>query len=169
MCGGTYAYMCGGTFSCVWVDSFKCVARLIRVWKIKHLNVWWDSFVCVNRPICICGGTYSCCETTLLYAWRELFCETTYLWQHLNKRIRLIHLLPFICVAGIIRMCEMTDLYLWRDLFTFSHLYAWRDLCKCLILKCDMTHFRVRHDSFIRLFICVTGLVRACEMTQLYI
>jgi len=162
MCVPRLNYMCAMTHSYVWHDSLTCVPWLIHNGAMTHSYVWHDSFICVTWLIDMCHLTHSyvchvsltcvawlihMCGMTHAHVWHDSFTFVAWLiadTTHKEQYTQILHTSKqsvdsdvchdlVTCMTRLIHMCAITDLLIC--------------MCHDVIHVCDMTPWRVCHDS----------------------
>ena len=173
-------HMCAVTHTCDTTHThnqaslmFSSVTWLIHTRDMTHSYEWHDSFIWVTWLIHMCDMTHSC-------EWHDSFIRVTWL----------IHM------RAVTHMCDMTQLTTRPALGSSSSTNKDVPVCDMTYLYGDMTHSDMWHDSFIHVTwlihmcdsipfsvtlssitsknlpvshhaaICVTGLIRMCDMTH---
>jgi len=162
-------YMCDMTHSCVWRESFVFVLTCLYVWHDSCMCVTWLSAPSLSA--CVFG----CFQMCTSRVWHDSsVCMT---WP-----IHVCHMTQYPCVTWlhfpawrVAYWCMCRDEFTWvpRRIYVCDRMrdtmrsYAWHDLFICvtwLIRSCDMTHSYAWHD----LFTCVTWLIHVFDTTHIH-
>jgi len=179
-------HMCGMTRPCVWYGAFMCVAYLKmnsswetesrRVWHcwfmcVAYSCVWLDWVICVIWSIsCVWHGSFMC------VAWLSYVCVMCVPMAHTHNCNTLRR---SVILCNALSVSYTAAALTWKDTAThcntlqhtqlcvcaMGHSYVWRDSFICvtwLIRRCDVTHSYVWRDSFLCVtwLICVSGTTR---------
>ena len=182
----TSFYELWDSFTCVtWLMSCTCNFEQI----VGHTTLTWLISMCgvthsrVRNDSCRAPAIW---EDRRLYhshlhdfclyiKWLIHVCDMTHFVHLLFWKVRrLYHSHPydlFLCVTWLIHVCDMTHavhLQFWEDRRLYHSLLRDKCLCGTRLIHvydmsmCDMTHWRVRHDSCP----CLTWLIYVCDVTH---
>jgi len=173
-------HMCDMTHSCVW---WKNVQGDILVCDMTYSYVWHDSFICVTWLIHMCDMTHSHRNNLI-----GLLCASRFIGNSENS-MDCWSRTEFLCVTWLIRMCDMAHWCVWHGSFVcviwLIHMFMRFEWISRFLLQKRPLHigFFLRKSIYRKFweldvmacwrmsrttFICVTWLIRTCDMTHSY-
>jgi len=171
--------------------SFIRVTCLIRTSDMTHSNLWQDLLISVIWPVHVSHDAFMCVTLTRWYVSHDSFicalwlihvCDMNH-WYLSHDMCDVKHWFmrreSFICATSLVRMRHMTSSCMWHASFMYVtwliltccmiHWYMWHGSPPLWhihnappVHTSDMTHFYVRHDSFL----CATWLISIYDMTH---